>query len=85
MRSCAWRTLGTARLRPMGRLGTPRIVGPRRVEPTANVVGAPPPRQAITTRYVPRGFARWVAWALHGSSGHGCFGYRPFISFFTSA
>ena len=33
---------------------------------------------------VPRGFARCVGAALHGSSGHGWRGYRPFISFFTS-
>lgn len=30
-----------------------------------------------------RGFVRRVGIALHGSSGHGCFGYRPFSSFLT--
>ncbi len=35
-------------------------------------------------RQVPRGFARCVATEVHGSSGQGCLGYLPFISFFTS-
>ena len=35
--------------------------------------------------YEPLGFARLVGCAAHGSSGHGCLGYLPFSSFFTSA
>jgi hypothetical protein len=39
---------------------------------------------SAVSAHCPRGFARRVGGAFHGSSGQGCFGYRPFRSFFTS-
>src|SRR5690606_15434517 len=47
-------------------------------------VSARPPWPRTWTAHVPRGLARCVAVAFQGSSGQGCFGYRPFISLRTS-